>query len=603
MKENNIKNFLKNNKIITDGSFGTYYSKLYNTDEMAEIANTAFSERVIGIHEEYLNSGANLIRTNTFASNTCFLDADFDFVKNNILAGINNAKVAVDNVINNSDRDILSPIFIAGDIGPIPFDLNSDVQKIEEEYYKIVKLFVDNDINIINFETFNELSVVLPVIKKIKAEKDVFIMISFCVNQYGYSNAGLSAYKLVDEAKKVKEIDAIGLNCGIGPGHMKQIVEKMNFFEDKFFIVLPNAGYPKRVRGIVKFDDNTDYFVEKICEMVNENNVDIIGGCCGTNPEFIMKLTQEIDVKQKEKSIIKVQSHKESKFVQKKSFFKDERGELKNKKLIAVELAPPANDNDEKILEAAKILKTMDIDVVTFPDSPSGRTRIDSVLMADKVKKETGLNVMPHICCRDKNAIAMRSLFMGAMINDISNFLLITGDPVPSMARQTVKQVFNFDSVGLMNIAKDMNVEMFTKYQLTYGGAINQGRKNLDVEINRVLKKMDSGAEFFFTQPVFSEEDAFRIQEIKDKTGARILCGIMPLISKKNALFMKNEISGVNVSDEIVNRYLENATKEENEKVAIELAKEMMGITKEFSDGYYFSFPFNRVGILEKILV
>ena len=598
-----IKEFLKRNKIITDGSFGTYYSIKYKTDEMAESANISFSERVISVHKEYLSAGANLIRTNTFASNTFFLDNDFDFVNKNILAGINNAKIAVEDTMKNSQIEDTSPIFIAGDIGPIPFDMDSDIQNVEDEYYKIIKLFIDNGINIINFETFNELSVIMPVIKRIKSEKEVFIMLSFCVNQYGYSNAGLSAYKLIDEVKKVKEIDAIGLNCGIGPGHMKQIVDKLSFPDDKFLIVLPNAGYPKRVRGVVKFDNNTDYFVEKVCEMVDENEIDIIGGCCGTNPEFILGLKQRLDVKQNEKNIIKIQSVKENPITVKKSFFRDEKGSLKNKKLIAVELAPPSNDNDEKILEAAKLLEKMKIDVVTFPDSPSGRTRIDSVLMADKVKKETGLNVMPHICCRDKNAIAMRSIFMGAMINNISNFLLITGDPVPSMARQTVKQVFNFDSVGLMNIAKDMNMEIFTKNQLTYGGAINQGRKNLDVEINRVLKKMDLGAEFFFTQPIFSQEDALRIQEIKDKTGARILCGIMPLISRKNALFMKNEISGVNVTDEIVNRYLENATKEDNEKIAIELAKEMMGITKDFTDGYYFSFPFNRVGILEKILV
>ncbi|MBQ3544054.1 MAG: bifunctional homocysteine S-methyltransferase/methylenetetrahydrofolate reductase [Lachnospiraceae bacterium] len=598
----NIKEFLKNTKIITDGSFGTYYSMLYNTDEMAEVANTKYAERVIRIHEEYLKAGANLIRTNTFASNTIFLDTNFELVENNILAGINNAKIAVDRSLNKSGNESVSQMFIAGDIGPIPFDLDDDIQKIEEEYYRIVKLFIENGINIINFETFNELSGILPVIKRIKSEHDVFIMVSFCVNQYGYSNAGVSAYKLINEAKEVIGIDAIGLNCGIGPGHMKKIVDKMNLTGEKFFIALPNAGYPKRVRGIVKFDNNTDYFAKKICEMVNENNIDIVGGCCGTNPDFIYQLKKELDVKQKERSIITVQSFDESRIVEKTSFFRDYKGCIKNKKLIAVELAPPANDNDVKVLEAAKLLKNMEIDVVTFPDSPSGRTRIDSVLMADKVKKETGLNVMPHICCRDKNAIAMRSLFMGAMINDISNFLLITGDPVPSMARQTVKQVFNFDSVGLMNIAKDMNMELFTKNQLTYGGAINQGRKNLDVEINRVLKKMDSGAEFFFTQPVFGEDDALRIKKIKDKTGARILCGIMPLISRKNALFMKNEISGINVSDEIINRYPENAEKEENEKIAIDIAKEMMGITKEFTDGYYFSFPFNRVSILQEIL-
>ena len=192
-------------------------------------------------------------------------------------------------------------------------------------------------------------------------------------------------------------------------------------------------------------------------------------------------------------------------------------------------------------------------------------------------------------------------LFLGAAINDIYNFLIITGDPIPSTARQTVKAVFNSDSTGLMKITKEMNEDVFAKNPLCYGGAINQGRKNLDVEIGRVKKKMEEGAEFFLTQPVFTEEDAARLRRIKDETGARILCGIMPLISRKNAMFMKNEIAGVNVTDEIVARYPEKASRKEGEAVGIQLAKEVMKLVEDFADGYYFSFPFNRVYMLKDI--
>ena len=180
--------------------------------------------------------------------------------------------------------------------------------------------------------------------------------------------------------------------------------------------------------------------------------------------------------------------------------------------------------------------------------------------------------------------------------------LIITGDPVPSMVRETVKAVFNFDSVGLMNIAKDMNEESFCNSPLVYGGAINQGRRNLEVEIKRVQRKMEAGARFFFTQPVFSREAADRVRRIKEETGARILCGIMPLISRRNALFMKNEIAGIAVTDELIARYPEKASREEGEAVGIAIAREVMEYTQEFVDGYYFSFPFNRVYLLEKIL-
>lgn len=589
-----IADYLQNNKVIADGSFGTFYSEKYNTQDMSEQANTLYPERVKEIHSLYIEAGAKLIRTNTFASNTEFLDEDFSVVKDNIIAAVNNAKSAIE----ESGKDI----FIAGDIGPIPSDFEADKERLSEEYYNIARIFIDNGIDILTFETFSETTDILPVIKRIKQENDVYIMVQFSVNQYGYSNSGLSASRLINDALSSDEIDAVGLNCGIGPVHMKQIFDKISINHKKHLIALPNAGYPKRVRGLIKYDNNPLYFAEKVNELVEKNGIDIVGGCCGTNPLFISSLNDILEKKQTEKKIIQIQSFEFDKHKNTTGFFYDKNGVLKNKKLIAVELAPPVNENDDKIMEAANILTKSGVDVVTFPDSPSGRTRIDSVLMAEKVRRETGLNVMPHICCRDKNAIAMRSVFLGAVINDINNFLIITGDPVPTMARQSVKAVFNFDSVGLMNIARDMNDELLTNHQLTYGGAINQGRKNLDVEIKRVIKKMEAGAEFFFTQPIFSKEDANRIKKIKEETGARILCGIMPLISRKNALFMKNEIAGINISDEIVNRYPENGTKEENEAVGINIAKEMISCVESYTDGYYFSFPFNKVYLLNSII-
>ena len=192
--------------------------------------------------------------------------------------------------------------------------------------------------------------------------------------------------------------------------------------------------------------------------------------------------------------------------------------------------------------------------------------------------------VMPHICCRDKNAIAMRSQLLGAHINDINNFLVITGDPIPSVVRASVKSVFNFDSVGLMNIISDMNQEQFAGEPVIYGGAINQGRVNFKVELERVKKKMEAGATFFMTQPVFSDEDIDTLRQLR------------------NATFMKNEMTGINVTDEILSRYRADMSKEEGEETGIQIAREIIAKTTDFVDGYYFSFPFNRVHMLKKII-
>lgn len=589
----NIREYLKKSKLIADGSFGTYYSQKYKTVDIPEYANITASQRISEIHTEYISSGAKLIRTNTFASNTYSLDCSIEEVKENIKAAYKIAKEAVE----QSGKEI----FIAGNIGPVPAVFQPDFEAVEEEYYQIAKTFIDEGADILCFETFTQSEHIMPAIKRIKEECNPFIIVQFCVNQYGYSEAGESAERLVSETAFSKCVDAVGLNCGVGPAHMQQILSKINLNNNCFATAMPNAGYPLLVRNRVKYADNPIYFASKVNGMALLG-ADIIGGCCGTTPDYIREVAKTIDLTPTVKSDETSANNENEKPVIKKSFFRNADGTIKDKKLIAVELAPPFGADDKKLLEAAHMLKGLGVDVLTFPDSPSGRTRIDSVLMAQKVKNVTGFEVMPHICCRDKNAIAVRSTFLGASINGINNFLIITGDPIPVMARQVVKSVFNFDSVGLMRIADEMNSEALKDSPLTYGGAINQSRRRIESEIKRVQKKMEAGAEFFLTQPVFTAEDAERLRRVKEETGARILCGIMPLVSRKNALFMKNEISGVNVTDEVIERYPETADREDGENVGVELAKEMIAATRDFADGYYFSFPFNRTYLLKRII-
>ncbi len=589
----NIREYLKKSKLIADGSFGTYYSQKYKTVDIPEYANITASQRISEIHTEYINSGAKLIRTNTFASNTYSLDCSIEEVKENIKAAYKIAKEAVE----QSGKEI----FIASNIGPVPAVFQPDFEAVEEEYYQIAKTFIDEGADILCFETFTQSEHIMPAIKRIKEECNPFIIVQFCVNQYGYSEAGESAERLVSETAFSKCVDAVGLNCGVGPAHMQQILSKINLNNNCFATAMPNAGYPLLVRNRVKYADNPIYFASKVNGMALLG-ADIIGGCCGTTPDYIREVAKTIDLTPTVKSDETSANNENEKPVIKKSFFRNADGTIKDKKLIAVELAPPFGADDKKLLEAAHMLKGLGVDVLTFPDSPSGRTRIDSVLMAQKVKNVTGFEVMPHICCRDKNAIAVRSTFLGASINGINNFLIITGDPIPVMARQVVKSVFNFDSVGLMRIADEMNSEALKDSPLTYGGAINQSRRRIESEIKRVQKKMEAGAEFFLTQPVFTAEDAERLRRVKKETGARILCGIMPLVSRKNALFMKNEISGVNVTDEVIERYPETADRDDGENVGVELAKEMIAATRDFADGYYFSFPFNRTYLLKRII-
>ena len=581
-----IREHLKEHILIADGSFGTYFAEKFGSEECPELANTLNPRRVRDIHREYIEAGAELIRTNTFASNTAALNLPWEMISENISA-------AADIALECAGECVL----VAGDIGEVR---GISPESAAEEYVRAAEIFIGKGIGILNFESFSDTASLIPAMETLRGRygSDVFIMASFCVDRYGSSPSGRSAGRLLWETAGLA--DCVGLNCGVGPVHMRGVLKNISLPEKVFLSALPNSGYPVMSRNQLSFGNAAGYFGDKMAELA-EAGVNIVGGCCGTDPSYIRK-TAEL-LKGASPAVRAVVSERGGvKGTVRSGFIYGSDGTVRRDKLIAVELVPPIDGDDAKLMESAHFLKNAGADVLTFPDSPSGRTRADSVLMAAKVRRETGMEVMPHICCRDKNALAIRSALMGAHINDIGNALMITGDPVPASARQSVRSVFNFDSVGLLKIASELNSDMFAERPICCGGAVNQNRRNSDIEIMRVKKKMAAGAEFFMSQPVFTSEDAERLRRIKCETGAFILCGIMPLVSRRNALFMKNEISGVNVTDEIIGRYPENGSKEEGEAAGIALAREVIRMVEDIADGYYFTFPFNRVHMLPAIL-
>ena len=518
-----------------------------------------------------------------------------------------------------------TPIFLAADIGPIPQQGDCSEEELLLQYQQICDVFLEEGMTIFWFETFSDTFLLDKVIDYIKQNcKEAWITISFCLNKNGYTLLGKRADKLLTEWDNITSVDAIGFNCGIGSGHMKKIVQAVTLPKQKYMFIAPNAGYPEQVSNRMNFSNNIEYFSDNLYELY-EAGVQILGTCCGTTPAYTKRIAEKISTGKKrenayflqatEKQEIIIENKKEclleiheSKKVEENSSFIEKQAVLsfaeklkQGKKVIAVELDPPFDANIEKIMDCANRLKECDIDILTFADSPMGRSRIDSVLMSAKIKKELGVEVMPHICCRDKNMIAMHSMFLGAYIHDIRNLLLVTGDPIPAERRKTVTSVFDYNSIRLMRYVRELNEEHFSNDPFCYGGALNYAGVNVEAIIKRMQDKQEAGVSYFMTQPIFAEEDKERVAYLKQRTGAKILCGIMPLVSYKNAMFVKNEIAGIQVPDSIIERYDSRMSKEEAEWVGVDLAKELMETMTDFSDGYYFMLPFNRVSILEKL--
>ncbi|MDE7422680.1 MAG: bifunctional homocysteine S-methyltransferase/methylenetetrahydrofolate reductase [Lachnospiraceae bacterium] len=594
-----IQDYIKEHKILAQGAMGTYYSiKSQREEEMSEIANLSSPQKIQEIHEEYIEAGANLLITNTFSANTVSLQREWGIVEECIRKGIQIARDAISNKKNNSQE-----LFLAGDIGPIPENGERTREENLSEYKKICDIFIEEKLPVILFETFPEISYIKELATYIK-EKDsnIFLITNLCVNKNGYTLAGMNGKRLLEELAGIKEIDVCGLNCGVGSGHIYQLIlEMQELLKNKYIMVAPNAGYPEQLQNRMVFFNNASYFAENMKKM-SEMNLAILGGCCGTTPKHIELLRRKMDDtpahieknKTKDESILKERAVT----VKKNTFLEKLQS---GKKVVAVELDPPYDGNDGKIMECAHILGNMNVDMITIADSPMGRSRVDSLLMSVKIANETGMPVMPHLSCRDKNMIAMRSGIIGGYVNKIRNLLLVTGDPVPSEQRKATTSVFDYHSIRLMEFVKEMNQEHFAEEPIVYGGALNYGRGKIENVIARMEKKIQAGASYFLTQPIYAKEDIERIRQIKECVDTKILCGIMPLVSYRNANFIKNEMTGIHVPDEIVERYTPDMSKEEAEWVGAKIASEIIEKLSPYADGYYFMLPFNRVSLMEKI--
>lgn len=269
---------------------------------------------------------------------------------------------------------------------------------------------------------------------------------------------------------------------------------------------------------------------------------------------------------------------------------------------MIVEMDPPFAMDVQKLMDGAKMLRDAGVDLMTLSDSPMARARMDAGAIAGKIIREVGIPVMPHMTCRDRNIIGLRGAVMGQYLNEIRNLLIVTGDPVARDARGNITGVFDMNSVRLMEYVKNMNEELFAEEPIHYGGALNYHGANPDAIIRRMKLKMENGCEFFLTQPIYSAEDIERIRYIKSNCDAKIMCGIMPLVSYRNAMFIHNEMAGIHIPDNILAQYREDMTKEEAEKVAVSISLTLAEQLEDVADGYYFMTPFNRVGLICDIM-
>lgn len=629
----NLRDYLENHKLLTDGAMGTYFDSIESENYIcSEEANITNPSLVREIHRSYVKNGAQLLRSNTFLANRgTFLSLqqkkaeEFKNItfKDFVTAGYLLAKECAAEAYSEK-----YPVFPAADIGPILEGRDSEDTDVLQQYYEVCDCFLDTGADIFVLETFPDTQYVLKMAEYIRKRcPQAFIISQFSLTPTGYSRTGFHYKTILQEAVQSGLLDGAGLNCGVGAAHMKKFlkayVEEYGVPADMVLTSLPNRGYPQIVRGRAVYSDSISYFGEKMKE-ISELGIGILGGCCGTTPEYIGEIHKKVfgaeagetspvritwgDVaervqKRKEQAVHITQAKRSSDAQKEKQVTNTFRQKLESGELVcAVELDPPFDVDDTKLVNGAKELLSTKADIITIADSPLARSRADSALMAAKIKMQTGMDVMPHFACRDKNRIAVRSCLLGSYANEIRNYLFVTGDPVAREDREFTKSVFDFNSIRLMKFAQDMNQEVFRDDTIFYGGALNQNGASPENIAGRMSKKIEAGCSYFLTQPVYDEEGIERLAFLKERTGARILIGIMPLVSRRNALFIKNEMPGIHVPDHVVEKYKDGASREEFEEAAIEVSRKIIEMGKGIGAGFYFMTPFNRVSLIKSIL-
>lgn len=573
---------MKENILLFDGAMGTYYSTCYPDDtSKCEWANINHPERIIKIHNQYIEAGANAIKTNTFAATPKALECDITQIKNIIKSAWDNAKKATEN----------KNCKIFADLCPI------DEQK--DDVYAVLNEFLNLGAKNFLFETLADDTNLADFTAYIKSKcNDAYIIASFAVTPDGFTRHGLAAHNLIKRVCRDENLDAVGLNCVSGPLHLLQTSKTLNIQSlGKTFSVMPNAGYPTVIDGRTVFDSSPNYFAERCSELV-KIGVNIIGGCCGTTPEHIKQVSNKLNGKLITKTITPIHKDKKPDFtnVQNRLAEKMKQG----KRIIAVELDPPADSNIEKFMQGASKLKQMGVDAVTIADCPVARVRVDSSLLAAKLHRELDLDIIPHMTCRDRNINATKALLLGLSVEGVQNVLVVTGDPVPSAAKDEVKAVFSFNSVVLADYIRQLSEDGLCSPFSVYG-ALNVNAKNFDAELKKAIRKQNAGVCAFLTQPVYTERAFENLKKAYDTLDCKILGGIIPIVSHRNALFMSQEMAGIEIPENIVNMY-EGLDREEAEELAIQLSVDVANRMRDFTDGWYLITPFQRVSLIEKIL-
>lgn len=581
----NVREHLQNGlPLVLDGAMGTLFAALPGQSEAAcEQANLENPEQVLRIHKAYLDAGSNAIQTNTFSLSAAIAQGRREEALRLLDAGCRLAAQAAE--------ETNAAVF--ADIGPAPLGM-----RVTPAQTFILQMdgFLQQGLRCFLLETLSSDEGVQEAARHLKALcPDAFLLVSYAVRPEGFTREGLSGKGLLERTAAIPEVDAVGLNCVSGPHHMLSLLKNVRL-NGKTLSVMPNAGYPTVVGRRTVYQGTPEYFAERMMQLRSAGAA-ILGGCCGTTPQHIAALSQALKAAPALTVANTQPAYEETAASEDPNPIWDKLAA--GERIIAVELDPPADDRIDPFLSDVQTLMDAHVDAITIADCPIARPRADSSLLACKLKRELGIAVLPHMTCRDRNLNATKALLLGLAMEGVRNVLIVTGDPVPTEERASVKSVFNFNSRKLAAYITELNQQLARPFRIF--AALNLNAVNFRVQLELAKEKEACGVSGFLTQPVLSEEALENLKLARRELKGKILGGVFPIVSYRNACFLNNEIAGMRVAPEIAERY-KGLERDEAEQLAAKISVQIAKEIEPYTDGWYLMTPFRRVGLIREIV-
>jgi methionine synthase I (cobalamin-dependent)/5,10-methylenetetrahydrofolate reductase len=590
---------------LFDGAMGTMlYSKGIFINKCYDELNTRNSEIVLEVHRAYVKAGAEILETNTYGANRLKLRA---FGIDDELKDINARGAEI------ARRAAGDAVYVAGAIGPLGVRIEpygpTSLEEARHYFREQAEALLEGGVDLFVLETISNIA---EMEQAIAAIREICTLPTVAQMTIGTDGRTIFGDRPATIARRLEAAgaDVIGLNCSVGPDVMLDAVEELSEATARKISCQPNAGLPRDVNGRQFYMASPDY-MGKYAKRLIHKGVKFLGGCCGTTPEHIKVMADAVRPLSPRRTFVIVGEKPPNAPVGVETVPMARRSNW-GAKLAAgefvttIEITPPKGPDPETMVESVKAIRDAGVDGVNVPDGPRAQNRMGAIAVAVLLQQRVGIEAVLHYCCRDRNLLGMHSDLLGCAALGLHNLLLITGDPPKMGPYPDATAVFDIDSIGLTNMVNLMNHGLdlggnpFGRpTAFTIGVGVNPGHLDLDYELKRLDWKVKAGAEYAITQPVFDAAQLESFLRRIEPMHLPIVAGIWPLLSYRNAQFMNNEVPGVSVPDDVMQRMrlASEKGKEFGLREGVAIARETLERVRDRVAGVQVSAPLGRVDL------